>query len=106
MNALSVIAVSVAATYIWRAIGVWIAGAIHADSLFIRYASCVAYAIVTALIGRMIIFPTGTASMTSLTFRLLATAIGLIVFFIAKRSVVAGAWAGSIMIILLNFLYA
>lgn len=94
MNTLLVIACAAGATYIWRGCGTLFANRIRANSPPFNWTRCMAYAIVGALILKLILYPQGLLSATPLPSRLLATAVGLAVFFAMRRNVPAGSWAG------------
>ena len=103
MGALWMIAIAAAVTYMWRAIGVVAAGKIGASSPYLRLATCIAYAMVAALIGRMIIYPTGGGAEIGVGIRICAALLGLFAFFIGGRNVAAGAWTGAAAIVILNY---
>ncbi|MGU9952115.1 MAG: AzlD domain-containing protein [Gammaproteobacteria bacterium WSBS_2016_MAG_OTU1] len=91
-----------AVTYFWRVAGVLAAGKIHAGSPMFRFFSCVSYAMIAALIFRLILYPVGATAAVPTSFRLLSAAVGLVVFIICRRNVAAGAWAGVLSILSLN----
>ena len=101
MSATMLILVAAAATYFWRAAGVIAAGRVRANSPALRLASCVAYAMVAALIVRMIVFPAGATAEIAVIFRLSAVAAGLAVFAL-RRNVAAGAWTAATTVAALN----
>ena len=105
MNATAMIFLAAAATYFWRAIGAAAAGNIRASSPVLRAASCIAYAMVAALIVRMIVFPAGATSEIPLALRLCSVAAGLAVFAF-RRNVAAGAWTAAIAVVALNSAFA
>ena len=104
MNPFLLIAASAAATYFWRATGVLLAGNLSTQSPLFRLASCITYALVAALIARMIIYPAGAAGEEPLAFRLVAAVAGLSAFIIWRRNVAVGAWAATAVITLLNYI--
>ncbi|MGI9296408.1 MAG: AzlD domain-containing protein [Gammaproteobacteria bacterium] len=105
MSATVLVLLAAAATYFWRAAGVVAAGRIRASSPVLRAASCVAYAMVAALIVRMIVFPAGATAEIPVVFRLCAVAAGLAVFSF-RRSVAAGAWTAAAVVVALNAAFA
>lgn len=95
MNVLTVILGSAAATYFWRALGAAAAGKINAGSRPFRLAACIAFAMVAALILRMLVYPAGITASAPLLLRLAAAGLGLAVFALFRRNVAAGAWASA-----------
>jgi len=59
----------VLATYIWRGLGVLLAGHISQNSEIFRWLSCVTYAMVGALTVKLILFPTGLLMQVPISFR-------------------------------------
>lgn len=102
MSVVGMILAGAAVTYMWRAAGVIAAGKISADSQTLRFASCIAYAMVAALIARMILYPVGATAEIPVMFRLGALTVGLVVFAVLKRNVAAGAWSGAATVVMLN----
>ena len=102
MSITELIIVSAAATYIWRFTGTLLAGRITAQSAAFRYATIISYAIVGALIFKLIVYPQGATAETPLLARLLALAVTLAVFYTVRRSVALGAWCGVATFLLVN----
>jgi branched-subunit amino acid transport protein len=88
-----------AATYVWRALGVALSGRIDPSSPVFEWVGCVAYALLAALIARMIVMPAGPLETTDLGARLVSAAIALAVFFLARRSIFVGVAAGTLALI-------
>lgn len=89
-------------TFFWRALGAVIAGRVRAHSPVFNAASCITYAMVGALVIKLILYPQGVAADTALIYRLLAVAGALAVYGISRNTAVA-AWCGSG--VLLLFIY-
>ena len=70
-----------AATYVWRALGVALSGRIDPTGPVFEWVGCVAYALLAALIARMIVMPVGPLEATDLGSRLISAAIALVAFF-------------------------
>jgi branched-subunit amino acid transport protein len=85
-----------AATYVWRALGVALSGRIDPSGPVFEWVGCVAYALLAALIARMIIMPVGPLEETDLGMRLISAAIALTAFFLARRSIFLGVIAGTL----------
>lgn len=82
-------------TYGWRALGVLLSGRLSPDSRLFEWVSCIAYALLAALVARMILLPVGPLAETALGDRLAATALAVAAFFLCRQSVLAGAVAGA-----------
>ena len=89
------ILLAAAATYAWRAAGVIWAGRVTTGSPGFRLAACVAYALLMALIVKMVADP-GSASLaaTNLWTRILGMAATATVYFGFGRNVQVAAWVG------------
>jgi branched-subunit amino acid transport protein len=83
-----------AATYIWRGIGVALAQRIGVGGAAFAWFSCVAYAMLAALIARIILVPGGALSEALFVDRVGATAFGLALFFAFRRHIFVGTLAG------------
>jgi branched-subunit amino acid transport protein len=81
-------------TYIWRALGVALSGRLQADSELFHWISCVAYAMIAALVSRIVFLPSGLLAQSALTERLAACALALVVYFATRRNLVLGVGAG------------
>ena len=66
-------------TYLPRALGVLLSGRIDAESPLFDWIACVAYAILAALVARMIVLPSGPLVETALATRL--AGIGALALF-------------------------
>lgn len=88
-------------TYVPRALGVALSGRIDPNGAAFRWVGCVAYALLAGLITRMLLLPVGPLQATGFGVRILAVAVGLAAFYLARRSVVVGVAAGTAALILL-----
>src|SRR5262245_26952521 len=84
-----------AVTYVWRGAGVVLGSRIDFESAAFRWIAAVAYAMLAGLIARMILLPQGGLAETPLWNRLGATAVALLVFFLAKRNSLLAVLAGA-----------
>jgi hypothetical protein len=75
---------------VWRMLGVVLAHGLDEDSQVIVFARATATAILTGVVGKLVIFAPGALAGVSLTVRLGATALGLAAYMLARRSVLAG----------------
>ncbi len=82
-----------AATYVWRGIGVAIVARITPGGAFTQWASCVAYGMLAGLMSRIMVMPVGILAETPLADRLVALAVGFLVFFAFQRSMLPGMFS-------------
>lgn len=92
---------SALATYIWRALGVALGDRISPDSALFEWLSCVAYALLAGLMARIVIFPAGILEDTPLHARLIAMALGFVVFFWFRRNFLAATLVSTVSLYLL-----
>ena len=90
------------ATYLWRGLGMLVSSRVRMDSEFFIWASCVAYAMIAGLAVRILLLPTGTLAATPLPERLVACAIALVVYFVARRNLFVGIAAGFVVLVTLG----
>jgi len=76
-----------AATYLWRWLGVLLVKRLDPQSPALLLVRAVATALVAALVARMVFFPSGLLAQTALAARLLALACGVAVWRFGGRSV-------------------
>jgi branched-subunit amino acid transport protein len=81
-------------TYASRGLGVLLSGRINTDGPLFRWVSAVAYALLAALIARLLVVPLGPLASTTLTIRLLSAALALAVFLLTRRNLMLGVAAG------------
>ena len=94
-----VLGLAVAGTYAWRGLGVLLSGRLSQDSPLFQWITCVTYAMVAALVVRMIVLPVGLLSEISLTQRLIATAIALGLMIKLKNGLVPALASGTLLIV-------
>lgn len=82
------------ATYVWRALGVALSGRLGSDSELFNWVSCVAYAMIAALVSRIVFMPTGILAMSALPERLLACALALAAYYATRRNLFLGVGTG------------
>ena len=92
-----------AATYVWRGAGAALASRIGVGGAAFEWFSCVAYAMLAALIARIILLPGGALSETPLIDRVGATFFGLVLFFAFRRHIFVGTAAGLAAFVALAF---
>lgn len=81
-------------TYVWRALGVVLSGRLKTDSELFHWVSGVAYAMIAALVSRMVFMPAGMLAQSALPERLVACAVALAVYFGTRRNLFLGVGAG------------
>ena len=79
-----------------------ISGRVRMDSAFFAWAGCVAYAMIAGLTARIILLPTGTLAATSLSERLLACVLALVVYFVFRRNLFVGIATGFVGLVALT----
>ncbi len=97
---------AIAATYVWRGLGVVISGRINPEGEAFKAVSCVAYALLAGLISRMIVLPTGVLAETPVFDRVLSAIVGIGVFFLFKRNVLLGTFGGVAVFFVLSVIRA
>lgn len=90
----SILALTVAATFGWRFLGVVLAGRIDPESPLFDWVSAVTYAMVAGLMMRIVVFPSGAVAATPVADRVLAAAVALAVWCRRGRSLMPGLAAG------------
>ena len=91
-----VVVACAAATFVWRALGVFVVRRIDPRGAFFQWITCVSYAMVAGLIFRMMIMPESELASLSLPIRLAAIGIAFAAYFALGRRLVAGVLAGSL----------
>ena len=76
-------------TFLWRIIGVTIASHINPNGNLFQWFNCVAYALLSGLITRVILIPVGTLENTAQIDRVLPIILGFFVFFFFNRNIFA-----------------
>ena len=91
-------------TLLWRIIGVIIANHINADGNLFQWFSCVAYALLSGLITRLIVLPVGTLEGVAQIDRIVPLIIGFIVFFFYKRNIFAATITSFIIFLIITIM--
>ena len=78
------------ATDLWRWIGIAIGGSLREDSAALTWIRAVATALVAAVVGQLIVFPSGELAATPLLLRIASAASGWLAFWFARKSVLVG----------------
>ncbi len=101
-NIILVILITSLATYMSRFLGVLSSEKIDIKSKLFRWFNCIAYAILAALIARMVIFPAGVLSESNMLIRIFVLVCSIIIFLATKKNLVYPSVLSSIILALLN----
>ena len=101
-NIILVILITSLATYMSRFLGVLSSEKINIKSKLFRWFNCIAYAILAALIARMVIFPAGVLSESNMLIRIFVLACSIIIFLATKKNLVYPSVLSAIFLALLN----
>ncbi len=85
---------AIAATYVWRFLGVLFAKQINPEGAMFQWITCVSYAMLAGLITRLVFIPVGPLEAAPLWIRVTGIIIGLAMYFICKRQVLIGVGSG------------
>jgi len=97
--------IATCATYLCRVMGVFSAKNINTDSPVFNWIKCVSIGIISAVIAKIILFPVGILSETESESRVIATLVTLLVYFLFKKNVIFGIFAGVVTFLLINFYF-
>ena len=88
-------------TYVWRALGVVLAGRIEPGGDVFRWISCVAYAMIAGLVTRLVAMPGGPLADSLFWHRLAACLIGLFIYrgLRGNEFVAVGTCAASLVVL-------
>ena len=101
-NIILAILVTSFATYISRFFGVLTSEKINEKSKIYRWFNCLAYSTLAALLGRMIIFPAGVLSESSLIIRIFVLFICISIFIYTKKNLVLPTLISAILLSVLT----
>ncbi len=99
-----VLILCIAATFVWRALGVGVAARIDPNGALFQWFSCVAYAMLAGLITRILVFPVGTLEQTETIDRIIAMIAGFILFFLLRRNIFAGTGTAFLVFLVLSYM--
>lgn len=91
-------------TEVWRVMGVLFGKSLNEQSEVFLWVRMVSTALVTAVIAKLIVSPTGALAFVPLIGRVGALCLGLIAMFVANRSIVVGLIVGEIALVSAGFL--
>jgi len=90
-------------TYLWRGLGVLLSEKLSQDSLLFRWITCVTYAMVSALVIRIIVLPVGILAQTPMIYRVISCSIALAIMVMRKNNLVPAILAGTGLMILFGW---
>lgn len=88
---------------IWRWFGIVLSRGLDEESELIVWVRAVAIAILTGVVGKILVFSPGALANVPLWVRLSAAAVGMVAFFLARQAVLIGVAAGTGWLVLANF---
>lgn len=91
-----VVAGAVAATAMWRGLGVFLAKRLDTQGAVFRWFSFASFAVLAGLLSRLLILPTGELSSIGLEIRLGAALIGVAAFYLSRRNLLVGVASGTL----------
>lgn len=89
------ILVGVLPNEVWRVIGLVLARGLAEDSEILIWVRAVATAIMTGVVGKLIVFAPGALAQVPLWVRLGAAALAMLAFVLLRRSVLAAVTVGT-----------
>jgi hypothetical protein len=87
------------ATDLWRWIGVFAGSALKEESEALIFVRASATALVAAVVGQLVTFPTGEIAALPISVRIAALAFGWLAFLIAGRRIIVGVAAAEAVLI-------
>src|SRR5262245_63478882 len=92
---LTLILAGILATEVWRWLGLAVGSRLDVAGVPFQWVRAVATALVSGLVTRMLLFPTGALVEVPLWMRLAAFAGGVSLYLLLRRNVAAGVGAGA-----------
>lgn len=93
----------VAATAVWRYLGLYLSNGLSEDSVIIEWVRTVSTALVAGLVARTVLFPPGALAEVAIGVRVGAFAFGVAVYFLARHHLVGGILAGVTALVLAQY---
>jgi branched-subunit amino acid transport protein len=87
----------------WRALGVVVSRGLDDRSEIIVWVRAVATTLLAAVVMKLLLMPTGALAAAPLSARFGAVLVGIAVYFLARRSVIAGVIAGELILIFITY---
>jgi Branched-chain amino acid transport protein (AzlD) len=86
-------------TEVWRVLGVLVGKGLNEESEVFHWVKMVSTALVTAVVAKLILAPTGALASIPLLGRAGALLLGLVAMLIARKSIVVGLIVGEVTLI-------
>ncbi len=90
-------------TEVWRVLGVFVGSGLDENSEVFHWVRMVSTALVTAVVAKLLLSPSGALATVPLWGRLCAVALGLVAMHLARRSIVVGLVVGEAALITVAF---
>ena len=84
---------------VWRMLGLWLGGGLDEESELLVWVRAVATAILAGVIAQILVLPPGALASVPAPLRYGAVAAGLVVFVLARRSILAGVVCGELVMV-------
>tara|TARA_B100000965_G_scaffold188815_1_gene157607 strand:+ start:66 stop:392 length:327 start_codon:yes stop_codon:yes gene_type:complete len=101
-NVVLAILVTSLATFSSRFLGVITSEKIKENSKIFRWFNCLAYSTLSALIARIVIFPSGTLSEVDYFIRFITIISSILIFYLSKKNLVYPTIFSAIILSLIN----
>ncbi len=101
-NIILAILVTSLATFSSRLLGVITSEKIKENSKIFRWFNCLAYSTLSALIARIVIFPSGTLSEVDYFIRFITIISSILIFYLSKKNLVYPTIFSAIILSLIN----
>lgn len=95
-----ILVAGVGATAVWRLLGLFLSSSLSEGSALLDWVKAVSTALIAGLVARTVIFPTGALGDVGLAARVGAFALGVAVFYAARRHLALGILAAMVALIL------
>ena len=90
----------------WRFLGLILARGLDEDSQIVLLARAISTALITGVVAKLIVFPTGALATLPFSVRFAAAFGGFIAFLAIRRSVFVGVAAGEVLLLAGGFFFA
>ena len=91
-------------TEMWRSLAVYLSRGLNEGSQLIIWIRCVATALLTGVVAKLMLTPSGALVDVPLWGRLGAVLIGFVAFFVFRRNVIAAVLTGEVWLITAAYL--
>jgi|GEM_PF-703776 len=96
---IAVVLAAAASTFVWRALGAVLVGRVDPDGPVVRWFTLTSYALLAALVVRLVGLPTGSLAELPPAVRAAAVAVTVAVWWLSRRNVLAAVLSGSACIV-------